>query len=242
MLSLVGDVRRGELVPQDQRESIDITLTDRVEGSGRDRRLLAIGPDGRLGRWTMVFDEGIEVRLGSKSFFAHFEFELLPGQNASNGDMLDKIGAFYGRADGHELGSFHEKVYGCHCERTSIGWYSVGTSPHLKHGCFFAHRSSTAGELSAKRTVSNSPASLVSLADGRKRVLPGQHRRLRGGRGNRARNLEPGHEAVGTSVFAAVETSPAAELLGLPTTWDWRAQPELSQPGDDLANQFDQGA
>merc|ERR1719171_150648 len=99
MLSLVGEAKRSELVPK--KESFDVILTNRVAGTGDDRTLLAVGPGGQVGSWTMVFDEGFEVRLGERRYAAKFEFELLPSKRARDGDLLEKIGQFYGRAEGH---------------------------------------------------------------------------------------------------------------------------------------------
>merc|ERR1719159_1660472 len=110
--------------------------------------MLALGPTGERGTWSMVFDEGFEVRLGGSSYFAQFDFELLQGKGGKDGDMLDKIGRFTGRVDGHIMRAFPDPVYACHCERTSVGWHSsfagvrnsTAASGRRSFGCFHAHR------------------------------------------------------------------------------------------------------
>jgi len=231
MLNLLGQEPRQRLVPE--KERFTVALTNRVKGDGRDRHLVAITSDGREGSWTMIFDEGFEVRLGGQSYFAHFEFELLPGQTPSEGDALDKIGAFYGRVDGHDLGAFPQKTYGCHCERTSIGWHTrPGATPsqaNLQRGCFHARR--VGASLLQNGTQ---PTSIVAPSGpGRKKRVV-QKSSLRGSEGQ-------GHLQADAPANATAFAPAVFDAKVLPATWDWRDQPELSQPGDDLADDFDQG-
>jgi len=250
MLALVGDAPRQKFVPRAERESFEVTLTNRVEGVGLDRRLLAIGPNDERGQWTMVFDEGFEVRLGNRSFFAHFEFDTLPGEMGADGDTLDKIGKFFGRTGNHNLDDLPKKeVYACHCERTSIGFHSHPSTTskvhRLQHGCFFAHRSPDV-YLSSSKT--GSVTHLVSSGAGQagKRIVSARRAALRGF-GKMESHLEA-NASVGEHAPKKKEQPFAEEeddepgLKALPALWDWRSQPELSQPGDDLANEFDQGA
>lgn len=157
-------------------EKLKVVLTNQVQ----DGKLIALAADGQQGSWTMVFDEGFEVRLAGKRYFAHFALELLPGHEyskfSSEGDMLDKIGKYYGRADGHELQTAKgaKSVYGCHCDRTAVGWVARETAGKLHHGCFYANRvssaknaSSTAAILSTKvssaKNASSGTASLIQI-------------------------------------------------------------------------------
>jgi len=222
-LSLVGEAPRKQYVVE--KERFNVTLTNQVDDSGERPALLAIGPDGEKGTWTMVFDEGFEVRLaGGKSYFAHFEFETMPGQQGHNGDMLDKIGAFYGRVDGHVLRAFPEPVYACHCERTTIGWHSHPASSGVgeRHGCFHAHREGTPtiGFIQRHQV----PTSVVSMgeANGKKTILV--------------------HMPRSKGALRGAANATGLKMETLPLNWDWRDQPGLEQEGDDLASEFDQGA
>lgn len=141
------------------KEETTVTLTHHVE----DNKLIALGKDGQKGFWTMVFDEGFEVRLGGKRYFAQFGIELLKGQTSAEGDMLDKIGAYYGRIHGHAMptAASGSKVYGCHCDRTAVGWVSQDSGSGF--GCFYATRKRSAEMVQIKEhnmTVAGS-----SLAD-----------------------------------------------------------------------------
>lgn len=246
MLALVGDAPRTQYVPPAQRETFDVTITNRVEGTGLNRRLLAIGPNSERGQWTMVFDEGFEVRFGDRSFFAHFEFDLLPGEKGSNGDTLDKIGKFSGRTGDHSLDALPTKeVYTCHCDRTSIGWYSrlanSSTSSRaaaLQHGCYYAYRSPEDSHLVvAKRHAAATQLVNSGNAQRQKNIVSASHAALRG-----FGKAEANVSGVKNATILEAEDASELGLSSLPASWDWRNQPELSQPGDDLANEFDQGA
>lgn len=176
-----------------EADRLKITLTHHVE----DGKLLAFGEKGEKGSWTMMFDEGFEVRLGDRSYFAHFQLSLLPGKTAHEGDNLEVIGQYYGRVARNVTNSLDEtdskdKIYACHCDRTSLGWESRGSGLKTTHGCFYAMREAT----------KQPDATLISINK---------------------------HQAL-------------VEQPQLPKEWDWRHQPELEQPGDNLASEFDQGA
>lgn len=173
------------------KEETVVTLTHHVEGD----KLIALGKNGQKGSWTMVFDEGFEIRLGGKRFFAQFGIELLQGQNASEGDMLDKIGKYYGRVPGHAMAtaSSGEKVYGCHCNSTAVGWVSQDSGSG--YGCFYATRKSSAAMVQVQR-----------------------------------------HNVT------VAEVNKKTQDTALPKDWNWATMPEFEQPGDNLANDFDQGA
>lgn len=238
MLSLVGEGARSRLVRREER--LEVTLTDRVE-EGRDgRRLVAIGPSGQRGEWTTVADEGFEVRLGNRSYFAHFEFEVLPGQEAAaaaragRGANLDEVGAFFGQSSGHRL-TPPGSIFGSHCERTSVGWHSRPAGQGLpgarRHGCFFAWRRGAASSAAAPTAL----VALVTNARGTaRRVLRLTAVDHRSSLRDASAPKVPGPQAV--SVDGPHSASPP-----LPSTWDWREQPELQQQGDDLGADFDQG-
>lgn len=189
-LALGGEEQRKQLVAEVER--VKVTLTHHVEGG----KLLAFGENGEKGSWTMMFDEGFEVRIGDKSYFAHFALSLLPNKTFHEGDNLELIGQYYGRVARNVTNGLDEddakaKIYACHCDRTSVGWESRGSLAKTTHGCFYA-----------MREAAHQPSALISI--------------------NKHQNL--------------ISTSE------LPKEWDWRQQPELEQPGDNLASEFDQGA
>lgn len=96
------------------------------------------------GFWTMVFDEGFEVRsLGGRSFFAHFHFEALPDakQKPSHGDRWDDIAQYYGRKDSQSVAKPKGDLYACHCDRLSVGWWHERAKDgKLQSGCFWAKK------------------------------------------------------------------------------------------------------
>lgn len=254
MLALVGESPRRQHVPPAQRELFEVTLTNRVEGSGLNRRLLAIGPNGEEGQWTMVFDEGFEVRLNNQSYFAHFEFDVLPGEKGKDGDTLNKIGKFFGRTGEHNLDALPEKeVYACHCDRTSIGWHSrlvdaksLDKASRRQHGCFYAYRSSEEPHLASMGHPSEA-SHLVSRRSNQsaKRIVSARRAALRGFGKIESQPTNASTVAAEHAAERPGFVEPAADdqdASPLPLSWDWREQPELSQPGDDLANEFDQGA
>jgi len=198
MLRVSSPAEREKLVIN--KEEVIVTLTHHVEGD----KLIALGKDGEKGTWTMVFDEGFEIRLGGKRYFAQFGIELLKGQNASEGDMLDKIGKYYGRVPGHDMATANsgQEVYGCHCDRTAVGWVSQDTGSG--YGCFYATRKSSATMVQIQRHN-------VTLDASR-------------------------------SKDAVASSQKKHEDSELPKDWNWATRPELEQPGDNLAKDFDQGA
>jgi hypothetical protein len=73
------------------------------------------------GTWTMVFDEGFEVRIAGRVFFAYFAYK----------PHSIKV-----------LGHMRQSDYDSHCDRTMIGWYH---SADLKQwGCYQAKRHNAA--------------------------------------------------------------------------------------------------
>lgn len=266
-LSLVGANARDTNVGKKPRETLRVTLTDRIADSEEAgvQHLVAVASDGRKGTWTMVFDEGFEVRLGGESYFAQFEFEQLPNATAHNGDMLDKIGEFYGRAEAHSLKGFNEKVYGCHCDRTSVGWHSRTSGSKSSYGCFYATRTNPGHSSLAQVAKHEEKASLATELAGRYSSLvwlsdrglksgalrfgakttkgPGRFRvdQMLRGAAKAKKDGETVRLNATTSSVSVKDHAVSAMVSELPKNWDWRQQPELEQLGDDLASEFDQG-
>lgn len=115
-----------------------------VEG-GSNANSAAAGNIAAGGFWTMVFDEGFEVRSHEgRSFFGHFYFEPMANasQQPSHGDRWDDIAKYYGRKEppGSKIMSPKGDLYACHCDRLSVGWWHQRNkeSGKLESGCFWA--------------------------------------------------------------------------------------------------------
>ena len=85
--------------------------------------------------------KGFEVRISGRSYFAHFEFTLLPHAKATPGDMLDRIGAFYGRAEGHSLAAFPDKEgFAIGSIEGRVAIHHVDPKDNHRHFAFKCHR------------------------------------------------------------------------------------------------------
>lgn len=71
---------------------------------------------GKKGTWTMIYDEGFEVKMGGRSFFAfsNFTFEKDPKNHF---------------AKPHNVS---------HCSQTMVGWYQDGQ--RTKFGCYYGYK------------------------------------------------------------------------------------------------------
>jgi len=96
------------------------------------------------GFWTMVFDEGFEIRShDGRSFFGHFHFEPVEGssQKPTHGDRWDDIAQYYGRVNSKAVKAPQGKLYACHCNKLSVGWWHQrGKDGKLQSGCFWAKK------------------------------------------------------------------------------------------------------
>merc|ERR1719375_1492698 len=227
MLEVSNPTMREALVAS--KDKIKVALTNQVQ----DGKLVALAEDGQQGSWTMVFDEGFELRLGDKRYFAHFAVELIQGI-AVAGDMLDRIGKYYGRAADHELepAKGHLGKYGCHCDKTAVGWVAHGASGNLSHGCFYANR-----------VLPAAGASASMLHIHRKRSLRKQSLLLKPSNNVTAKGapiLKTGNNVTAKRMLR--QNFAVSRTGDLPKHFDWREVPELEQPRDDLANDFQQGS
>lgn len=246
-VNMVGREAHEKVLGPTIREDFQVTLTNLIEKKvdGDTPHLTALGHNGEKGTWTLIADEGFEVRFGNRTYAAKFEFEILSEKKAKNGDFLDKIGKFYGRAKGHTWTDLKHPLYGCHCDRTSVGWHS--RSAHdgsLQFGCFYAERPKPAGTvLSQRKPVKASQAGLLA-ADAKKNSPLQEYTALvqmDGKRKNAMRlsaevSAKPGGPFK-NSLTSLLKVSKAA----LPDRFDWRDQPYLEQVGDDLDSEIDQG-
>ena len=76
---------------------------------------------GEVGTWTMVYDEGFEVKIGGQTLFAFFAYE--PKTVA-------------------DLHSKKAQDYNSHCDRTMVGWYHSANLANW--GCFRAQKKGVA--------------------------------------------------------------------------------------------------
>jgi cathepsin C len=248
-------LNRSSLVSQATENQFSIDLSETISESP-ERHLRAVTNNGSEGNWTMVFDEGFEVRMqDGRSFFAEFFFEALPDakEKPSNDDRWTMISKYYGRKQ--PVLQPEGDLYACHCDQTSTGWWHRPLpNGELESGCFWGYKQS------AKTGQDGLPdgglSRLVSLAQVQKRQR------------KTASLLEVDavleHEDIARKqkyvvfpIGARKETRSAAQIRGhlleadptcgkkgvdaLPKTFDWR-ETLKGMPGSDVfSEQFSQG-
>jgi len=208
-------------VPAPSMEQFRVTLTEDIEKEpvrhlkvkgGLNSSSKAAGNIGAGGFWTMVFDEGFEVRSHEgRSFFAHFYFEPLAGakQKPSNGDRMEEISKYYGRVQGESLMQPKGDLYACHCDRLSVGWWHQRNAQgKLESGCFWAKKVETKAE----------PVGLVrwSKSEGKKDSAPAVNK-LRGAGKLAPVNL---HSVAGAWAAKEQDLGRILEVNELPTDSD----------------------
>lgn len=119
-------------------------LSEIVEVDGRRGLMATDLTTGEQGLWTMVYDEGLEVRFKHVTFFAHFLFDVLPGQKLVDGVNWDAIGKYIGIRHVENRLPPRGSIYECHCNVTSVGWFFLGSSQKAggqrQDGCFYGER------------------------------------------------------------------------------------------------------
>jgi len=132
-------------VPDATAELVHVNLTEDVEQLPLRHLRANIGTARKPGAWTMVFDEGFEVRVDDgRSFSAQFSFDALQdsGRSPVNGERWDTIARYYGRRS--EEGRLKPKgdLYACRYDRTSVGWWyrKNARGEHPESGCFWVVR------------------------------------------------------------------------------------------------------
>merc|ERR1719401_2548015 len=130
-----------------------------------------------------------------------------------------------------------DQVYACHCERTSVGWHTRGATGTSRQGCFHARREGGASLVAVNNSTSAQAASVKTLAMSSQQGVLSRKRLLR-----QTGQLRGGGGKLSTEERHDEHAADKKDALALPATWDWRTRPELKQDGDDLANDFDQGA
>mmetsp|Transcript_15155 Transcript_15155/g.23949 ORF Transcript_15155/g.23949 Transcript_15155/m.23949 type:complete len:528 (+) Transcript_15155:1-1584(+) len=82
---------------------------------------------GKKGTWTMIYDEGFEVKVGDQTFFAfsNFTFEKDPKNHY---------------AKPHNVS---------HCSQTMVGWYRDGA--RTKFGCYYGYKNEKPGTIAPSK-------------------------------------------------------------------------------------------
>lgn len=157
-------------VPSSTSKTSRLTLTEDIVEDG-PRRLRAFDGSGKEGAWTMVFDEGFEVKMaGNLSLFAHFFFKPLAAaiRKPMHGDTWTDIALYKGRrSEAMELEPKGD-LYECHCDTTSVGWWHRKVGGSLESGCFWASKAGSKPAVSLVRRPQRSKPKLVALARARK--------------------------------------------------------------------------
>ena len=89
---------------------LQLELPDLVTASGRGGASTSISSSEGVGWWSMVYDEGFEVRLGGKSYFAF-------------SSVAASVSGFMNSSN---------------CSTTAIGWYHDFTRAQDQFGCYYA--------------------------------------------------------------------------------------------------------
>ena len=76
---------------------------------------IAVDENGNKGTWTMIYDEGFEVAVGGRKFFAFNKYVPNKGTSISS----DKVAH-----------------YTSHCDETMVGWYSEESADGATYGCY----------------------------------------------------------------------------------------------------------
>mmetsp|Transcript_31334 Transcript_31334/g.72711 ORF Transcript_31334/g.72711 Transcript_31334/m.72711 type:complete len:644 (-) Transcript_31334:34-1965(-) len=158
-------INRSEVLPIRDAKEFRVTLTEEIVEEPV-RHLKANGSDGAVGAWTMVFDTGLEVRVGGRSLAAHFLFEELPNatRSARNGDSWKEIGKYHGRMTSPTTLEPKGKIYACHCDVTSTGWWHRRTTNGaLEGGCIWGSKKGRAEPESDGLSEKPAPAAFVRL-------------------------------------------------------------------------------
>jgi hypothetical protein len=127
-------INHTKIVPPDSAEKMEITLTEDI--AMQPQRHLIARSNGVEGMWTMIFDTGLETRIGDKSLFAHFLFAEMPEAQAKDGDNFQDIAQYFGRTGAILAPSGN--TYACYCNALTTGfWHRHTSDGKLEAGCFW---------------------------------------------------------------------------------------------------------
>lgn len=146
-----------------------------------------------VGWWTMIYDQGFEVRLAGRVFFAFSS--VVPSASSSG--------------------------YASRCSTTAIGWYhELGNETHSDvWGCYHGvqtRRSSGSSSLPHSARAANDSRAGSASSWPPAHYAASQHAHASGW-------LDWLHASGGARVRAAADERPdALKYAGLPSAWDWR--------------------
>mmetsp|Transcript_40241 Transcript_40241/g.110654 ORF Transcript_40241/g.110654 Transcript_40241/m.110654 type:complete len:634 (-) Transcript_40241:159-2060(-) len=164
-------LNRTAVLPPSNATRLSVTLTENIATKPR-RHLKVSGDDaGEDDSWTMVFDTGLEVRIGAQAFVAHFFFEELPNATGGDGDSWNDIGKYIGRSQKNVGLKPPGETYACHCDVTSMGWWHREVpNGGLEGGCMWGAKR---GRLAADSSLTKAslPLSVVRLHRSSDRAL-----------------------------------------------------------------------
>jgi len=98
-----------------------LTIKESIEIKLESPNIATLLKTGAKGTWTMVYDEGFEVKIDGHVYFALFAYDPKTPQS---------------------LGSSKARDYTSHCDQTMIGWYHARDNTNW--GCFQAQKSGLA--------------------------------------------------------------------------------------------------
>ena len=86
----------------------------------RPDKVLSVKDNNQIGKWTMIYDEGFEIKINDQVFFAFSKYKKEGKFSASNSDTEDTKG------------------YVNICNKTFLGWFHK--DDNLNWGCFWAEK------------------------------------------------------------------------------------------------------
>jgi len=198
-VSVALTINHTEIVPPESAQKLEITLTEDI--ATEPQRHLIARSGGKEGMWTMVFDTGLEARVGDKNLFAHFLFSELPNATGKDGDNFNNIGEYIGRVGEGRLAAAG-KTYACYCNTLTTGfWHSRKADGTLEAGCFWgAKKDSLTPEGRLKEVVPAAPSAFVRLT----------HKQATPGVAAKASPLNASSSVPGATTFANIRS--AAEV------------------------------
>jgi len=138
-------INQTDIVPLKSAQKMDITFFEDITKTKEipERHLIAKS-NGEQGMWTMVFDTGLEARVGGKSLFAHFLFNEADDsrRKPKNGDNFENIKEYDGRV-ASKLAPKGD-IYACYCDVVTTGfWHRRKDDGSLEAGCFWGAKKKT---------------------------------------------------------------------------------------------------
>ena len=154
-----------------------------------------------VGWWTMVYDQGFEVRIGGRAFFAFSS--VLPSPSAAD--------------------------FTSTCSRTAVGWYRELDSDRDAWGCYYGVRNRPAAPHSSSgddRSSSSSSSSSSATRASSSSSSSSPRVTLVGGSSAAGAHVAQQNRSLASRAAgarAALDERPdALKYAGLPTSWDWR--------------------